>query len=210
MSLQKCFSHVSSLLCNRNSLMQLSILHLSLPPHLSTILSLFSLILPFLSCQIVVEAAGQCITSWRDSSIHRRARWEFTSHGTVFLSICSNVRSLHCSDGREGKIMASEYFSPFYYTLTLTLSGALDAFEVLVSSGRCDSRCFIKSRWSLSSLGDMSLILLLPYYSDGYIRAIGPSIHSSSIYPSICFSAPDFYNKGINKVFIDGPRGISF
>lgn len=76
------------------------------------------LILPFLSCQILVEAMGQCLTFWRDSKIHRGAEWEFTSHGRVFPSICYNVRSLHCSARREENIMASAHSLPVYYTLT--------------------------------------------------------------------------------------------
>lgn len=92
-------------------------------------------ILPFLSCQFLVDAMGHCFTFWRDSTIHRGAKWEFTSHGGVFPSICYNVRSLHCSAGGEGKIMASTHSLLIYYTLT-----ASD----LVCSIRCTQIFFVR------------------------------------------------------------------
>lgn len=55
-----------------------------------------ALILPFLSCQILVDATGQCLTFWRDSTIHR-GRESGNLHLMAEFSPPFVIMSGHCT-----------------------------------------------------------------------------------------------------------------
>lgn len=164
---------ISFILCNHNSLLHCLSLCRPSPP-LPLFFPLASLHLSNPSSPVMSDLGGR-----HGSVLHflkrlrhsrRSGEWEFTSHGRVFPSICYNVRSLHCSAGREGKIMAPAHSPPdllhtHCFWPCLQLWGALRFFLSACTTLSCHI-----AGWWWRLLSETKTASVSPWHKGGLIQ----------------------------------------